>query len=281
MSAIVVGVEDSDEGREAMRFAASLARQKGDRLHVVSVHSDMYFYDGVDAMEAARANYFEGTQALAREELSGEFEFHRLMELSVPAGLTRVAEEVDAESMVIGSSHRGPFGRVLMGDHGSRLASGSPCTVIVVPRGWVGSEADIGGIGVAYDGTGESAAALSFGQDLAGRVGASICLIGVVPKVIDAGRIAHTDRGYQSLLISDMEKTIDEAASGLGMDEVSTRVMVGNPADELARASEDLDFMVVGSRSYGPVRRVLLGGTSFRITRSAACPVGIVPKTAG
>ena len=279
MSEIVVGVEDSDEGREALRFAKLFTGLEGAELHVVSVHSDTYFYEGADELEASRTAYFNRMLEVAESELGGQFQFHRMMEISVPAGLTRVAERVDAEALIIGSSHRGPFGRVLMGDHGSRLASGAPCAVIVTPRGWGRSGAGaISNVGIAYNGAGESETALGFGRDLAARLGASVELIGVVPKIMNAGRIAHTDRGYQELLDSEMKKTLAEAAARLDGMAVATTLLTGHAADELAGVSEGLDLLVVGSRNYGPLRRVLLGGTSFRVTRSAACPVVIVPR---
>ena len=38
--------------------------------------------------------------------------------------------------------------------------------------------------------------------------------------------------------------------------------------------------MVVGSRGYGPLKAVLLGGVSGQLIRSAACPVIVVPRGA-
>ena len=37
---------------------------------------------------------------------------------------------------------------------------------------------------------------------------------------------------------------------------------------------------MIGSRGYGPVRWVLLGGVSDRVIRDAACPIIIVPRGA-
>lgn len=39
-------------------------------------------------------------------------------------------------------------------------------------------------------------------------------------------------------------------------------------------------MLVLGSRGYGPVRRVLMGGTSAKLMRSAPCPVLAVPRSA-
>ena len=43
----------------------------------------------------------------------------------------------------------------------------------------------------------------------------------------------------------------------------------------------DVDVLVCGSRGYGPVRRVLLGGVAARLIRRAAAPVVVVPRGEG
>jgi nucleotide-binding universal stress UspA family protein len=55
-------------------------------------------------------------------------------------------------------------------------------------------------------------------------------------------------------------------------------LLAGDPARELVEHSRELDLLVVGSRRYGPLRAVLLGGVSGRVVRSAACPVVVVPR---
>lgn len=61
----------------------------------------------------------------------------------------------------------------------------------------------------------------------------------------------------------------------------------GRDALELARllASEteasiekDVDLLVLGSRGYGPLTRVLLGSVSRRAAQDAPCPVLVVPR---
>jgi nucleotide-binding universal stress UspA family protein len=54
-------------------------------------------------------------------------------------------------------------------------------------------------------------------------------------------------------------------------------ILSGDPVDALVAASEDVELLVCGSRGYGPVRTLLLGGTSHALVRSAACPVVVVP----
>lgn len=279
METVIAGVEDSRESRDALRFARQFSDAEGAALHVVSVFADTIFVASLEEIEISRESYFKHMLEVAEEELEQSFEFHEVISTSVPAGLTSAAEELGAGAVVIGSSHRGPIGRVLMGDEGTQFATASPCSVIVTPRGWGRRAPDgIGRIGVAYNGTAEAKTALGYAAGLAKELGASLTLIGVVPHIITPGRIGLTDQGYQGILHDDMTKLLDEAVEGLGID-AGKLVATGYAADELAEASADLDLLVLGSRSYGPVRRVILGGTSVKVMRSSACPVVVVPKS--
>jgi nucleotide-binding universal stress UspA family protein len=74
-----------------------------------------------------------------------------------------------------------------------------------------------------------------------------------------------------------------EATLARGLDGVPAsrsaggEVLWGDPSDALAAASADLDLLVCGSRGYGPMRTLLVGGTSHALVRKAACPVLVVP----
>ncbi|MEO8687762.1 MAG: universal stress protein [Solirubrobacteraceae bacterium] len=51
-------------------------------------------------------------------------------------------------------------------------------------------------------------------------------------------------------------------------------------ARELIGISGLVDLLVIGSRAYGPLRAVLLGGVSGKVIRSASCPVIVIPNGA-
>ena len=50
--------------------------------------------------------------------------------------------------------------------------------------------------------------------------------------------------------------------------------------EELAAFGDDVDILVVGSRSYGPVRRLMLGSTSEYLERHARCSLVVLPRAA-
>jgi nucleotide-binding universal stress UspA family protein len=54
----------------------------------------------------------------------------------------------------------------------------------------------------------------------------------------------------------------------------------GDPVQVLEAEGEgDLDLLVLGSRRFGPVRRVLPGSVSSELVRLAPCPVIVVPRS--
>ena len=54
--------------------------------------------------------------------------------------------------------------------------------------------------------------------------------------------------------------------------------MIGHTVDELVALSGGVDLLVCGSRGYGPLASVLLGGVTHRLTREAHCPIVIIPR---
>jgi nucleotide-binding universal stress UspA family protein len=60
--------------------------------------------------------------------------------------------------------------------------------------------------------------------------------------------------------------------------QVKTRLVIGHPAEEIARVAneEGFDLLVVGSRGLSSVKAFLLGSVSEKLSRLARCPVLIV-----
>ena len=55
-------------------------------------------------------------------------------------------------------------------------------------------------------------------------------------------------------------------------------VAVGLPGEELVAFGDEVELLVVGSRGYGPVRRMMLGSTSMHLARAARCPLLVLPR---
>jgi nucleotide-binding universal stress UspA family protein len=217
-------------------------------------------------------------------------ECRKLQSTSAARALHELAEAEDARLLVIGSSRHGTVGRALMGSTATRLVHGAPCPITVVPHGWAprGAADAIRTIGVAYVDTAEAREALRGAHALARRARATLRAVTVVKPGL--AQYAETEPSTSVRPAKDVtavegeervraERALREAVAGLDGDvPVEADAFVGDPAEILIELSEQLDLLVCGSRGYGPVRAVLLGGVSRRIVANARCPVIVLPR---
>jgi nucleotide-binding universal stress UspA family protein len=163
---------------------------------------------------------------------------------------------------------------VLIGDDTSAALNGASCSIAVAPTNYSLRPHAMREIGVGYDGSPESAHALSVARMLAGASGAKLSALEAVSIPSDAflgpGAVDNSRR-----LLEDAHARI--AALG----DVEPRAAYGQPAEELALYSASLDLLIVGSRGYGPIGRLVHGSTSHQLARSARCPLLVLTRTAG
>ncbi|XP_022768432.1 universal stress protein PHOS34 [Durio zibethinus] len=59
---------------------------------------------------------------------------------------------------------------------------------------------------------------------------------------------------------------------------VKTQVVIGDPKEKICEIVENLhaDLLVMGSRAFGPIKRIFLGSVSNYCTNHAQCPVMII-----
>ena len=81
-------------------------------------------------------------------------------------------------------------------------------------------------------------------------------------------------------LLHELAERHPGAQLALALGDVPTEriELEGDPAAALATAARDLDLLIVGSRSYGPLGAVLLGAVTRQLVRMASCPVMVVPR---
>jgi len=75
-----------------------------------------------------------------------------------------------------------------------------------------------------------------------------------------------------------VQEIVDEVAAEIGErpPEISVNVASGDPAEELIKASQDADMLVVGSRGNGGFATHLMGSVSSKVTHHADCPVVVI-----
>jgi nucleotide-binding universal stress UspA family protein len=288
---IVVGHDGSDSGDDAAVLGARLARATKESLLVVSVFPEENPI-GVGRVDAEWVAYMrehaEEISAAARRFLSERdvaAEFRVVGSGSAAHGLDDVAEAAKASLIVVGSERHGARRRISPGSTGDRLLHGAICPVAMAPRGFRDRpiEAPVKRIGVAYVDTPEGNEAVRVAGALAAEVGASLTLYTVVARRAEVfspiiGRDA--EEAFLATVREDVKAAMQRARALLpGGIPVEEELLEGDTVEALAALDEhEIDMLVCGSRGYGPVRRVLLGGVLRKLIRRAACPIVVVPR---
>ena len=174
---VIVGVDGRPGGRDAAELGAKLAALGG-RVSLAHVYPDLRPAPvGVLAAEQQHA-----LELLDRERAATgvDAEIVGVAAGSVGAGLHQLAEQRSADLIVVGSCSRGPVGRLMLGDDRQASLEGAPCAVAVAPAGYASHPAPIARIGVAYDGSPESRAALALARQIAAEHRSLVCALTVV-----------------------------------------------------------------------------------------------------
>jgi nucleotide-binding universal stress UspA family protein len=193
------------------------------------------------------------------------------------AGLKELAKAEECDLIVLGSTHRGPVGRVCPGSVGERVLDGAPCAVAIAPHGLAESEPSIEEIAVGYDGSQASTVAMRRAIGLAERCRASLLVLGAVE--LSLGLAGYETRQPTELQEAEMRRHLERALEMVPPTITArSQLLLGAPARAIVEAAKDADLLVLGSRgTYGPIRRLVLGTVGTAAMRSATCPTLITP----
>jgi len=287
LARIAVGVDGYPEGRDAAALGEMLARAAGAELILVAVHSPPLV-----VLPAGMDWHGLHTQALTmvrqvRDAVAPDARVIVETDLSVARALWRVIRREHRDLLVVGSSRLGPEGRIRIGKRTRQLLCGFECALAVAPRGLhMRRQLRIESIGVGYDGGPESQAALAEAEELAQSCGAELHLLGVVDDRVRtlgwsalAGKTGSPEWDaavHQSR--ESLQAELERLAAAAGVSVASAEVVRGRPADALLRMTENVDLVVIGSRRWGVVARLILGSTGEALLRDAQCPVMVIPR---
>jgi nucleotide-binding universal stress UspA family protein len=107
----------------------------------------------------------------------------------------------------------------------------------------------------------------------------SVTVLAVAPAAASiwgiAGQFDPSPETQQKVKAS-AEEIVKEAADRHGQLQVTVLTVSGVPADEIIKASENADLVVVGARGAGGFARLSMGSVSSQVAHHAHCPVVIV-----
>jgi nucleotide-binding universal stress UspA family protein len=271
---IVIAYDASPAGADGLVLGRMLAELHDADLLVARVMPDTPSTETTDrGLQATFRTTMQATREAAAVLLGGRpFELWPVFGTHVAEGIGALAADRGADLIVFGSPHHGLLGQTLLGNAAEAAIEGAPCAVAVAPRGYRKHDAVAPSvIGVAFDGSMESAAAVRAGATMARSAGAKLRVITVEP----AGW-SRPIRHHEPVA-AELSRRCAELEDGL---DVEPALRSGDPGRVLTRESDSVGLLVCGSRARGPLSRVMLGSVSSHLVRSASCPVVVVPRRA-
>ena len=252
---VVVGVDGTEWGFEALRQALVLAPAEGSSVQAVTALDtspaaltgfeagywvDELVREATGARDTAEAMLAGRPDSTARVERGGAVDV-----------LRRARDDADATLLAVGGRRSSRFLGVVMGDTGTELLHDGTCSVLVA-RPTLGRSWKPGSVVVGLDGSASALAALAATDELATRLGATV---EVVSATGDGS--ARQDDAW-----ADRVDSWDAS----------------HPVAALVERSRQADLVVVGSRGLHGLRA--LGSVSERIAHQAQCSVLVVYQVA-
>jgi nucleotide-binding universal stress UspA family protein len=228
--------------------------------------------------------------------------------LDAELGVARVAEnetlaaaarEQGADLVVLGSTHRGPLGRIVPGTTMEHLLGGAQVAVAVAPPRFAdrvgdgsdwqpldgdGEDTGMRVIGVAYDRSPGSCSALDYATELARRNGSSLRVYSVVRKAVPVAPDAPmTPTSTAPTELESRRAELHDAVAALPPEVRAQPVLLrGFTVPELVKAAGlGVDLLVLGTHVRGHVGNLLHKNVAGEVALEAACPVLICPTPVG
>jgi len=255
-SRVLVGIDGSDESREAARQAAifvdgelTLLASYDVAPAIAGTGVGVPYYQDEELLRAA------ATEALdrAREAAAVASPTAKIARGRPADALISEVEREQQTLLVVGSHGLGRVAGFILGSTANEVIRKLPSSVLIARRR---SESDFPNkVVVGVDGSPESAAAYAVARQLSERFNA-----GLSPVVAHGGK--PVDRGLIDAIVDrDAEELQDE------------------PVDALVAAAADGDLLVVGSRGLHGLKA--LGSVSERVAHQAGSSVLIVREPSG
>ncbi|MDT7699171.1 MAG: hypothetical protein QOJ30_1496 [Pseudonocardiales bacterium] len=281
---VVAGIDGSEQGMDAARWAAAEAARRGAPLRLVRAYHwpPSAGNEGTDLLRDLARRQLWAAASAARTVAPGVTVQRRHVDGDAIDVLA--AESADARMVVVGTRGLGGFTELLVGSVAGGLAVRAVSPVIGVrgARGEVEQLATpdrVRPVVVGVDGSPASEAALAFAVQTADAWGAPLV---AVHSWTDADA-DHPELSLRDLLdaaeTEEKEVLAERLAgwSGKYPDiRIRREVVRGSAARALRERSENARLVVVGSRGRGWATRMLLGSVGRALLHHAHCPVAIV-----
>lgn len=278
---IVVGVDGSEGGDRALRWAAEEARNHRRDLTLVSaivvppkfrMGEAIMYYDEIreDAREEADRVLAEA-RGVARQ-IAPDAEMHSVPVEADPRDVL-IELTKTAETVVVGSRGRGAVRSLLLGSTSVAVVRHAQCPVVVCRPDFEGESLTHHGVVVGVQGNPRSIPTIEHAAELASFRGLPLHV--VHSRWLGPLGDTQEDQGIR----------LAECMAGLGEkypDVTMTKESVDRaPEDRLVELSKGATAVVIGAHAGGVASEILTGSVATAVVEHARCPVVVVPYDEG
>lgn len=282
---ILVGIDGSDDGMRAARFAARSAGTTG-RVHLFHAVDDAVLagawgviYDPSLLQEAGEKAIDAAVQAVLDTGLSSDRVTSEVVLGNASAELVRRSK--DAALLVLGRRSVNGLERMFVGSTSVATAAASHCPTIVVSQ--ASSPQPTGAHGlvvVGLDAARSSETTLRWAAEQAHSRGARLEVV----HEVEPGRRGLFGRGHAAPEVVDaqvqaaqegLRAMVDAVRADFPDLPITIEVGAASPVDALVARSGHADLLVVGIATNGVTRQV--GGTVRGLMAHSQAPIALVP----
>jgi nucleotide-binding universal stress UspA family protein len=283
---ILVATDGTSAALGALRFAKELSDRNTVQVHVLGVVQPVPVFDAGFMVALPEMELYESRRDVLKAEVTSQVEAVsgdlETWTVSVQAGvpgprIVNHAEEVGADSIILGLGRHGPMDRVFGTETTLQVLRLSHLPVLAVPEGFKAIPRSAV-MGVDFSLFSQRAAQTATGFLVQPW---DVHLVHVLSGMEFLPTLSEEWRGdYEAELMERLEEFANELEVPQDC-ETHLHVLEGEPSHELLTFSKGKSgaLMVAGSHGHSFIGRLLMGSVSTRLIRSAVSPVLVVPPT--
>ena len=275
--AVVVGTDDSEPSRRAVRWAAGKARTQGRPLVTLRVHDP--WTDEVAVSERRTRVARERASELVGQvrRLHPDLDVHELLAVGEVRRVL-LAASAQAHHLVVGSHGRGAVASRVLGSVSTALAAHSTCPVTVVrPHA---SQSERRGVLVGVDDSEGSVLVLEHAFREASERGLAVVARHCVwdaAAVVTGPHLLDPDDPDAAEERTALDRALGDLQEKFVDVPVSLEVVTGLPEHALPPGSDAMELLVIGRHPHTALDRMLHASVATAVVERALCPVLVVP----
>jgi nucleotide-binding universal stress UspA family protein len=274
---ILVPLDGHEAAASALDHAITLAENVDAGIHLLSV-VDAYRLKSVDQRRSIEAELEDVIADAAAAVQTAEIPVTTAVEVGFPHKeiLNAVADH-DADLIAMGTRGRTGLDRHLLGSVAEKVVRLSTVPVLTVGDDAVGTR-PYRNILVPTDGSDAAQPAERLGIALAGRFGATVHALSVVPELRIGSR--ETEDAYEAASRDAIERMKEHGGENT---DIRGGIEHGVPHRTILDHCDavDADLIVLGTHGRTGVERFVLGSVAEKVVRLAERPVLVVPARTG